>query len=462
MKNCFKLSFCTFLLGAAMALVSCQEEEPFEEDVDSEKTLVAHGDELELLKRVVDNDGSYDNIVDGASCVGIQFPYTVVVNGLEIKVDSMGDLELVEAKLDALELAQEICNMAIVYPITVTLSDYSELTVNDEDELYEITQSCIEGGNDDDIECIDVIYPLTVFTYNPDFQLLNTLKLDGDMQFRRFLAGLGESDLISFEFPVSFGYGNGEKVTANNNSELVEAIEEAKTTCDEDDDADYNDDDFTQDGLDKLLGKCPWSIRPLKKSEQDNTEQYPYYFLTFEEGGKVIAGDEYGYATEGTWGTGVSDYRVILKVEFAEAPDFNGSWWVYGLGEGKIALFTDEEGDRMLLEMACDYEPNLCSEEHIIESLKECKWEILNEDGSFFEELYLDFSAEMSLHVYNSDATLVDEGSWSISGNVVTLSKLSETLANYVGDWKVMACGDDKFELDRREETIVFKIKCEK
>lgn len=461
MNNVFKRSLCTFLLGTAMALVSCQEEEPLEETIDVEQTLVVHAEEMELLKRVVDKDGSYDNIVDGSSCLAVQFPYTVVINEYEVEVDSMEGLQLIEDHLDAIECAEEVLQMNIVFPVTVTLSDYTELTIGSADELDEISRSCVEGGDDDDIECVDLVYPLTVFTYNPNFQLLNTLEVGNDMQFRRFFAGLDDSDLISFGFPISLEYGNGDKVAVNSNSELADAIENAQMTCDEDDDNDYNDDDFNEESLGGMLVKCPWQIQGLKTSTQGDNEQYTDYFLTFTEGGNVSVGSAYGYAAEGTWSTGVSDYRVVLEVHFGDAPDFNGTWGVYGLGEEKIKLFSGEGDDQLLLEMACDFEPNACAESHIREYLKECRWQILGEDGTFFDDLTLDFSAEMSVLVYNSEETVVDEGSWSVSGNVVAFSKLSKTLANYIGDWEVVECGDTQFGLKRRDEVIVLKIKCE-
>ncbi|MGS0524965.1 hypothetical protein ACU8V7_06920 [Zobellia nedashkovskayae] len=78
-----------FLLALIMALTSCQDEEPFVETIDEEQTLSFDSTALELMKETVSNDGSYDNIVDGASCFDIQFPYSVVVNDIELTIDSM-------------------------------------------------------------------------------------------------------------------------------------------------------------------------------------------------------------------------------------------------------------------------------------------------------------------------------------------------------------------------------------
>ena len=458
MKNSFRLSLYAFLLGAAMTLISCQDEEPFAEDIDQEQTLTANANEMELMKRIVDNDGSYDNIVDGASCFDIQFPYTVVINQSEIMVEAMADLELIEEALD--ELDDVDYDMGLIFPVTITLSDYTEVTVANSEDFQSIAEKCVEGGDDDDIECIDVVYPLTIFTYNPNFQLTNTVEVENDFQFRRFFAGLNESDLMSFDFPVSFQHTDSTKITVNSNSELADAIENAKMVCDEDDDDDYNDDDFTEESLNSVLVKCPWVIRRLEKSTVDNSEQYVNYFLTFSEEGRVVASNEFGYSMEGEWSTSVSDYRVVLEVEFDSSSDFNGDWWVYEIADEKIKLFTDDE-NKIVLEKACDYKPNECSESYVKENLKECSWEILNEDGTFFEELIIEFSSEMHIYVRNPNGTVVDEGNWSISGNVITLSNLKKTLANYIGEWEVITCGEGRFNLKRNDEIIVLVMQCE-
>ena len=53
MKNYFKFSLYTFLLGAALAVTSCQKEEPLQEDIDKEQTLTASSATVELMKKTV-------------------------------------------------------------------------------------------------------------------------------------------------------------------------------------------------------------------------------------------------------------------------------------------------------------------------------------------------------------------------------------------------------------------------
>ncbi len=66
------------------------------------------------------------------------------------------------------------------------------------------------------------------------------------------------------------------------------AIENAKELCDEDDDNDHNDDDFTQADLADYLVSCPWLVKEVKRNDQLQTEQYFDYVMNFKEDGNVM------------------------------------------------------------------------------------------------------------------------------------------------------------------------------
>ncbi|VAW14935.1 FIG00652081: hypothetical protein [hydrothermal vent metagenome] len=456
MKIFFKSAMYASLLVVALSFTSCQKESPVDVQLDDEQTLVANSATAKLIERTVSNDGSFDNIVDGSSCFDIRFPYTVEVNGLEITINSEQDLELIEKIFDALENDDDILD--ILFPITITMADYSEITINGVEDLREISEQCIEGGGDDDIECIDVVYPVTLFTYNPNLQETGSVTVDSDKELRRFFAGLSETDIIGIDFPVVFEMYDGTKVTVNSNSELAQAIERAKEACDEDDDNDYNDDDFNKERLDNLLVECPWLVKEIKRNDQDNSEQYADYLLNFDEDGSVVARDRAGNVLNGEWSTRVSDYRVLLKLEFETLVDFTLEWFVYDIDGERIKLHAGD-GNKIIMKSACGYEVQECSENFIKETLKTCKWEASNGESSFLDDLTIDFS-NMDIHV-NGPNMAVDEGSWAISGTTLTFSGLSTTLANYVGEWEVVECSARRFKLKRGDDYLVLEKECE-
>ncbi|CAM4204557.1 hypothetical protein [Zobellia nedashkovskayae] len=455
MKKCFKFSLVAFLLALIMALTSCQDEEPFVETIDEEQTLSFDSTALELMKETVSNDGSYDNIVDGASCFDIQFPYSVVVNDVELTIDSMDGLQVLEEILDDVEGFES--TMDIVFPITVTMADYTEVTINSEEDLQKTALECVEGGIDADIECIDVVYPATVFTYNPNFQQTASVLVEHDAELRRFFAGLEETDLVSFDFPLTLKYTDSTEVVANTNTELADILSQAKEACDEDDDNDYNDDDFTQEQLDSVLVQCPWELVQVQMQSADQSAQYDTYAFSFEEGGKVTSYGKNGYNTEGAWSTAIEDYRVVLKLDFEAADQFNYTWKVYEIKEGKIKMFVED--NFLVLEKDCDYEPLICNAETIENRLSVCNWRITDEKGEFFEDLLIDF-AEKQMLVYDTNEKVVDEGSWEVEGNILTFTGLSRNLANYIGDWQVLECGEEEMKIQRYEEVVVLTKVC--
>lgn len=459
MKKLFKYAAYTFLLVAALSFTSCQTEDAFAVQMDEEQTLMANSAAAQLMERMVDNDGSHDNIVDGASCFDIRFPYTVAVNGVEITINSEDDLEVIEEIFDSIEYDDDVLD--IIFPIVITKADYTDVTINGIEDLREIAAQCVEGGDDEDIECIDVIYPVTLFTFDPNFQETGSVTVNNDKEMRRFFAGLEPTDLISLEFPVMFEMYDGTKVTVNNNSELADAIERAKEACDEDDDNDHNDDDFTKERLDNLLVECPWLVKELKRDNQDNTDYYFDYALNFKEDGVVIARDREGNMLTGEWGTRVSDYRVKLTLEFEFLEDFSLEWFVYEIDKDRIKLHIISEGDKIIMKRACDEPMVECSADFIREKLQNCEWAVSNGEGeSFLDNFRIDFS-DMNIHVRNPNETVVDEGNWEIDGTTIYLNDLSMEMANYIGAWEVIECSALRFKLKRGEEYLVVEKDCE-
>lgn len=457
MKKCFFYMLGVILLAVAFSLTSCALEEPQFAPPSDERGLSASSTEVELMQRTASNDGSWDNIIDGASCFSIRFPYSVSVDGVEITIDSEEDLQLIENVFDAVDDDDDLLN--IIFPITLTLADYSEVTINDSEELRMLVAECVEGGNDDDIECIDFIYPITVFTFNPNFEQTTSVIVNNDSELRRFFAGLDINALIGLDFPISFENYEGTKITVNNNAELSEAIQSAINACDEDDDNDYSDDDFTEERLDALLVACPWLVKEVKRGNEYTTADYENYVLNFEDSGSVTARDRQGNLRNGEWSTSISDYRVVVVLNFEFITEFNLEWFVDDIDDDRIKLFTNGD-DKIIMRQYCEDLPVECDEAFIKETIENCNWIPAQEGNSVLDDFSIDFS-NMNIHAYNASGEIVDEGNWSIDANVLTFNDLSMELANYIGEWTVVECSTVRFKLERNSETLVIEKDCE-
>jgi len=463
MKKFLNYASYAILLAFALTFTACSNEEPLELLQEDNQTLTSSSTTSQLISRMVSNDGSYDNIIDGSSCFDIRFPYTVMANGLEVTIDSVEDLKIIEELFDAIDSDDDVLD--IIFPITITKADYTEITINNSEDLRELAAQCVEGGGDDDIECIDVIYPVTLFTYNPNLEQTGTVTVESDKEMRRFFAGLDETELISIEFPVMFEKFDGTKVTVNSNEELADAIERAKEICDEDDDNDHNDDDFTEERLELLLVECPWLVKELQRSNLPQgvvADEYADYLLNFKEDGTVTAVDREGMMLEGEWETTVSDYRVKLTLEFEFIAAFSLEWFVYEIDKDRIKLFiSDADGDKIIMKRSCEEPMVTCTESFITDALlDDCTWSVSDGKNEFLNNFRMDFTS-MNIHVRNPNETVVDEGNWEISGTIITFNNLSMEMANYIGEWEIVECRADRFKMKRGEEYLVVEKDCE-
>lgn len=463
MKKIFNYALYSGLLVAALAFTSCQKERYDVPPQDEQETMMASSASAKLIERTVANDGSWDNIIDGSSCFDMKFPYTVDVNGVEITIDSREDLSIIEEIFDAVDGDEDLLD--IIFPVTITMGDYTEVTLNSMEDLREIADQCIEGGNDDDIECIDVVYPVTLFTFDTSIQILDDYKINSDFELRRFMAGLGENDIISIDFPVTFELYDGSKVTVNTLAELAATIEGAKDLCDEDDDNDHNDDDFTKERLDNLLVECPWSVKELKRDNYNHTEQYGEYLMNFTADGAVMVIDREGNVLNGGWSTRVAEHKVLLKLEFDVLVDFNLEWFVYEIEEGKIKLYTDNH-NKIVMETSCDIvdgDPNT-----LRDVLKECEWIIkkVKVDGDEIRRLLgfeFKFMAEGVVTLSNGEIT--SNGTWEITMNAQGRMVMAIVMGDEPGvsfEWPLSDLRDDrlKFEIPGTDYELVLQRVC--
>jgi hypothetical protein len=464
MKKFFKYSLQTLLLVAAFSFNACQEA--FEElpQPDEQQTINASSSTAKLIENTASKDGSFDNIVDGASCFAIEFPYTVKANGIEITIESKEGLHLIEEIFDELEDDEDF--LEIIFPIVITLADFTVIEIAGIDDLRELAQQCVEGGEDDDIECIDFVYPITIYTFDINEVETGSVTVESDKDLRIFFEGLDENDLIGIDFPVAMELYDGTKIEVRSNAELANAIEMAKNACDEDDDNDYNDDDFTQERLESLLVECPWLINEVIRDEINQSDQYFEYVMNFSEDGAVTVKDRMGNNLMGAWSTRLTDHGVLINLEFDVLVDFNLEWFVYEIGEGKIKLYA-EGGNRIIMHSVCDLfntDPNT-----LREILKECSWVIkkVKNQGVEIDRLLgyeFNFLPEGVVTLGNGENT--SEGTWEITMNeqgrlVMSITMGSEPEVNF--EWPLSDLRNDrlKFKVEEIDYELVLQRVCD-
>ncbi len=454
-------------LAIVLLFVSCQDETIEVIDPTDNQTVQANSPVARLMQRTSLNDGSSDNIIDQSSCSDIVLPVTVVVNGLEIIIDSEEDFELIEAIFE--EFTNDNDELEIVYPITIILSNHEEIVINSQQELEALIADCIEGGEDDDIECIDFQYPITISTYDSNNQIADTVVINSDAELYELFENLDPATFVSLNFPVTLVTADGNEVVVSNYEELANAIEAAIEACDEDDDNDYDDDDVDLpiDQLNELLTTCPWIVDKLIVNGDDLGEQYEGYVLTFFENGTVTATIN-DAVWNGTWGVEATSVGLVFVLEIEGLEDFNNIWRLHGVEHynGVIKLDFRRGDSRLRLKKNCDNgNPTDCSETFVDQALTNCFWRVVSYNGNGeFSDFELYFRESQTLEVQHSINDGVFFGAWSTSqsgaGVVVEISQLDGNLMVFNSNWTITECAAGRFKMVSGDDYIIIEKDC--
>ena len=355
-KTIFKIRYysflCLFLLFTVLLFIfsGCQEESEEITLPPSDKVIRANSAIADYIRSIALNDGSPDNILDNASCTVLVFPVTVVVNGQEMQISSPDELKTVERLLDESENDHD--TLIIIFPVTVTLPDHTELLINNAEEFEDISEQCTEGGHDDDIECVDFQYPLSVSVYDSQNQVSRVVTISNDAELFRLFDTLEEDHFAGFKFPVTVIVTGGEEITVSDNHHLEDIIEDHMDDCDEDDDNDHNDDDADDTGLVAALLSGDWEITRYFAGT-DETELFADFTITFHDDNTTMSSDGVS-SVEGEWETNGDDGTLVLELELGEEAPFDAmpdTWYVLEFNSSLIQLknVNTEDGSEITM-----------------------------------------------------------------------------------------------------------------
>lgn len=320
------------LLFLAMAILltttSCRTEDDLIIDAPSETTLLANSNLAIQMQNVAKNDGSIDNIVYNANCFTIQLPIMATINGISYTITDITDYDAIEDIFD--EFDDDDDSIDIDFPVTIILSDYTEIQINSLDVLEDYADDCNdEDEYDDDIECIDFVYPVTASVFNTNNEVISTITFNSDSDLYEFIDDIDEDDLIGFDFPLSFILADGSVFEVNNFDDLEDAIDDYQDDCDEDDDYDYNDDDCddcTPDQLESVLTACDgWYIDDLERNDEDLEDNFSGYLFNFSNDGTLTVTWDNEEAS-GTWSIEGTGNDITVTFDIPGFDDINDTW----------------------------------------------------------------------------------------------------------------------------------------
>jgi hypothetical protein len=396
------------------SLIACQQEQVIINDPQA-NSLDAMSPLADLVGLTTLNDGSADNIIDNSSCITVVLPVNVIANGIELNIATPDDFVLIERIFD--ESADDTDVLDIIYPIEVILSDYDIEEISSDSDLAEVTADCLENGLDDDIECVDFKYPLSLSVYNANNQVAEVIEFTSDSTLYDFLESLDDQLFFTFNYPVTMMLSDSSEVVVYSNAEMEALIDEVDDSCDEDDDSDYNDDDADTTELSGILMARGWEVTYLF-NVQDQTSAFENIAFAFRESdlAEAYTGN---LIIEGDWGVYGDDGTLEFELEFTEEYPFSlleeEDWSVVSYDSLVVELrYESEAGNLVYLTLEATDLPGML-DPTIADNIVDGAWQVASfkDDGvdetTVYADYKINFTADFKLTYYNQGEIFAGE-----------------------------------------------------
>jgi len=428
--------FAVLFLG--LSLLSCQKEEEEHIDETQEETITASSPLTTLLLRTSQNPGTYDDIIDGNGCASVVLPITVVANGQQVTVNTPEDVLLILQIFN--QFPNDTDTLQINFPITLELFDFTQVTVNSQVELDALAASC--GANEVEIGCLDIVYPISFFTYNADQQQTGTVTINNDIELYSFLQNLGPDDFISLDFPISVVLEDGSTTEVSSHTALQTLI----TDCV----ANGGGDPIDISQFEEDLTTGVWYVAYFF-DDYDETDNYAGYEFTFALDGTAQT-VKAGVITAGTWAL-VDDFKIDLFFGTTDPLDELDEDWEILEATAEIITLKHISGDGSTDFLTFSRNPNTGGNNTelnlFIENLITGNWyvNLLEENGTDHTS---NFDAYEFTFFGNGSATAVSNGNtingfWTAevnSGNLDFIMNFETStngdFAALNDDWKVL------------------------
>jgi len=320
----YKLVFLTIFV--IILFSSCRNEEDIFISTSNKPALKVTSKVATLMQQISLKDGSNDNIIDAANCFSIQLPATVIVNGSIAAINVGSGFTNIENTLDN-NIGSSV---QLGFPVTIIFSDYTEVIINNQNELDAVRDNCNgENEQDEDIECVDFNYPISGITFDTVTEQTDSFTLNNDNQLYNFIDDLDTDDIVNINFPIALTLFDGTIMEVDNLEDLENVINNFKDSCDEDDDFDFADDDCldcTPEQLESVFTSCAqWTVNKLRINNTNIEDNYIGYMFSFLGDGTITV-QEGANTYSGTWSSSGTGENITFIIDIPSLTDFNGNW----------------------------------------------------------------------------------------------------------------------------------------
>ncbi|WP_418263014.1 hypothetical protein [Flavobacterium faecale] len=319
-------------LVALLGFTSCQNEI---DEVSGDNPNGTNSTTANNIRRTTMYDGSFDDFLDGASCSSIVLPATATVNGIKITLFSQLDYQQVISIIGRYNDDQD--SVVLQFPLKVKTSNYSEVTVNNQNEYNAIVNACTqaEAEGRDAIKCIKFNFPLTLLTYNLTFEQTGSVVITSKQQLYTYMSNTNNNELFALQYPIRITFSDNTTISINSDAELQSSINECRAKESAEDEAEAN-----AARLQKIMVDGAFKVQSFLKLGVEKANDYKDFTVDFTNDFKIKATNALITTVNGTYAV-TSETNVFLEMNFSGNANFNllnNTWKVTSFSASSITL----------------------------------------------------------------------------------------------------------------------------
>ncbi|MBC3757629.1 hypothetical protein H7U19_04395 [Hyunsoonleella sp. SJ7] len=335
MKN---LKFLTaILLVSIFTFTSCQDEID-SENGNRENTNSATSPTANNLERSSMYDGSFDDFLDGISCSSVLLPVTATVNGTQVNIISESDYNLV---LDIVgEFTNDDDTVQFRFPLTVRLSNYTEVQVMNQTEYDALMDACEDAENQakDAISCLDIDFPISILTFDLNVEQTGSVIIESEQELYAYMNNFGNDALFSVNYPITATLNGETTIEITSDMDLQSRINECLGIEDAEDDAEEN-----AEALEDILVDGMFRVESFVNAGINTATDYADYTIDFANDLTCTAENTVNTTIQDVQGTYevASETEVFLTLTFSGNATFeplNHTWKVTSYSSNSISL----------------------------------------------------------------------------------------------------------------------------
>jgi hypothetical protein len=327
----------TILILSFIGFTSCQDEID-NENGENPNTNSADSVTASNLERSAMRDGSFDDFLDGNSCSSLLLPVTATVNGTQVTLVNQSSYQQV---IDILaEFNNDDDQVVFQFPLTVKLSNYTEVVVASQGEYDAIIDTCKQAKNaaEDAITCLDINFPVTILTFSLNLDQTGSVVIESEQELYTYINNFGNDELFAVNYPITATLNNDTMVTISSDSDLQSRINECLLVEDAMGEAEEN-----ADKLETILVEGLFKVDAYVTAGVDTASDYAEFTIDFANDWSCVAENTVNTTVENVEGTYnlASEFEVFFTLNFSGNATFellNQTWEVTSYSETSISL----------------------------------------------------------------------------------------------------------------------------